>query len=438
MPDIKKAIILGAGPTGLSTALLLSQRNNIHCTIYELRPSPSTIGGAIGIPSNGTRLLSRLAEDGAIYSSLTQRAPIVPKLILHSASTGASIGEANWTEYTTAQTGYGYIRVKRTDLVDVLFEAVRKAEGVEVRFGKRVVSIRDDDDLAGSSGKVTITFGDGSTDSADLLIGADGIHSAARNLYVDPGVKQQYTEIAGTFSSVKSDRLPEALRPTALGMHSVFTTQGLFAVVPCTPSGDELFWFFSRETPIPDTPDANAESRDGWEVRRHEEVSNFKEVLNEYVAEVQGHWGAVLREIIHQTEAIQFFPVYRLPSGGRWTRGRCILLGDAAHAMPPHAGQGVSMALEDAFALSGLLYKAKAGATLQQVWERYEAVRRPRVEAITRKSEENREIRKKTGPWGLWFKEMGLTAGLWVYGLLGLGGWGVGQGYIVYDIEKEI
>ncbi|KAL2808433.1 salicylate hydroxylase [Aspergillus granulosus] len=432
MPDIKKAIILGAGPTGLSTALLLTKRNNIAVTIYELRPALSTIGGAIGIPSNGTRLLHRLDDDGSIYSALTQRAPIVPNLILYSASQGSSLGEANWTEYSTKETGFGYMRVKRTDLTEVLFDAVRK-ERIDVRFGKRVVSIRDDEDIQDPDGKITVTFDDGSEDTADLLIGADGIHSAVRNLFVDPAVKQTYTGIAATFSSVKANCLPENLRLEPSAMHSVLTTQGLFAVIPCTPSGDELFWFFSRETLIPDTSDS--ECRDGWEMRRREEVSNFKDILQEYVSEVQGQWGAVLQEIISRTDTIQFFPVYRLPSGGRWTRGRCILLGDAAHAMPPHAGQGVSMALEDAFALSGLLRKE---GTLEEVWERYESVRRPRVEEITRKSEKNSDMRKRTGPWGLWMKEIGLSAGLWVYSLLGLGGWGFGQGYIVYDIEKEI
>jgi 2-polyprenyl-6-methoxyphenol hydroxylase-like FAD-dependent oxidoreductase len=430
-----QAIILGAGPTGLSTALLLHNRNNISVTIYELRPSPSTIGGAIGIPSNGTRLLSRLDDEWKIYSELKERAAIVSKLIMHSASKGSILGEADWSGYTTKETGFGYMRVKRTDLTDVLLSAVREA-GIDINFGKRAVSIDDDEhDIPGGEGKITVRFEDGTEDTADILIGADGIHSAVRNLYVDPGVREEYTGIAATFSSVKTGSLPAELRPQGMGMHSVLTTQGLFAVIPCTSAGDELFWFFSRETPLPDT--TNADTRDGWEMRRQEEVSSFKNTLLEYVSKVQGHWGAVLRAIISETESIQFYPVYRLPSGGRWTRGRCILLGDAAHAMPPHAQQGVSMALEDAFALSALLAREKE-KSLGDVWAAYEAVRLPRVEAITGKSETNRKVRNKTGPWGLWLKEVAIAAGMWVYWLLGLKSWGFGQGYIVYDIEKEI
>ncbi|KAL2853172.1 hypothetical protein BJX68DRAFT_265395 [Aspergillus pseudodeflectus] len=449
MPGIKKAIILGAGPTGLATALLLANRNNISVSIYEVRPAPATIGGAIGIPSNGTRLLSRLNADGRIYAALAEKAPIVPKLVLHSASKGSVLGEADWTVYTERETGFGYMRVKRTDLMDVLLDAVRESD-IDVHFGKKVVSIHDDEEGI-PEGKITVRFDDGTEDTADILIGADGIHSAVRNLYVDPEVREEYTGIAATFSSVKTESLPPDLCPKDLAMHSVLTTQGLFAVIPCTPSGNELFWFFSRETPLPanaiatatssatseseSEPQSGSDSRDGWEMRRRNEVSSFKTILLDTVSEVQGHWGATLRAIINATDSIQFYPVHRLPSGGRWTRGRCILLGDAAHAMPPHAGQGVSMALEDAFALSGLLARE---TTLEGVWDRYEAVRRPRVEAIAGKSETNRKVRNKTGRWGLWVKEMGIMVGMWVYWLLGLGSWGFGQGYIVYDIEKEI
>ncbi|KAL2823203.1 hypothetical protein BDW59DRAFT_173683 [Aspergillus cavernicola] len=438
MPEIKKAIIIGAGPTGLTTSLVLHQRNNISTKIYELRPSPSTIGGAIGIPSNGLRLLDRLG----VYQDLVDCASLDSKLFLHGVN-GGLLGEVAWTEYLEKKIGYGYMRVKRGDLVRILLEA-NKERGVEVEFGRRVVSVSESESESESEaengkgkgkGKITVRFDDGTEDSADLLIGADGIHSSIRSLYVDPDIKQEYTAFAVTSAVTPTSSLPKDLIP-APGMHTVITSEGLFALIPCTASGDELFWFFSRETPAPESEDA----RDGWEVRRQEALGNFKTDITAALAEVKGDWGEVIRAVVKNPEAIQFYPVYRLPPGGRWSRGRCILLGDAAHAMPPHAGQGVSMALEDGFALSGLLLQGQGEEKegLEDIWRRYDAVRRPRIEWVTRKADMYGDIRKKTGPWGLWMKEMVFMVGFGVYNWVGLGRRGFRLGYLMYDIEKEV
>jgi 2-polyprenyl-6-methoxyphenol hydroxylase-like FAD-dependent oxidoreductase len=84
--------------------------------------------------------------------------------------------------------------------------------------------------------------------------------------------------------------------------------------------------------------------------------------------------------VIKKTETVKFFPLFRLPLGGKWARGRRLLLGDAAHAMQPHSGQGVSMALEDAFLLSRLLEASSPTVSLSTLFEKFYSIRRPRVE----------------------------------------------------------
>jgi 2-polyprenyl-6-methoxyphenol hydroxylase-like FAD-dependent oxidoreductase len=135
--------------------------------VYEIRSEPSTLGGAVGIPSSGVRLLDRLG----VFEELSKRAGATMKMALHS-SRGAELGELDLAAWSEAKTGYGYLRVKRSDLQDVLL-AKAAEEGIQVQYGMRIVSIEASD----KQGEI-VTFSDGTIDTADLLLGCDVIHSA--------------------------------------------------------------------------------------------------------------------------------------------------------------------------------------------------------------------------------------------------------------------
>jgi 2-polyprenyl-6-methoxyphenol hydroxylase-like FAD-dependent oxidoreductase len=93
------------------------------------------------------------------------------------------------------------------------------------------------------------------------------------------------------------------------------------------------------------------------------------------------------------------------------------------------------MALEGCFLLARLLKDATNPLT--EVYKRFEEIRRPRVNEIYGLSVQNGEIRKKTGPWGLWAKELAIGMTFWVYWALRLEKWGRGQRHLVYDIDEE-
>ncbi|KAJ5636108.1 uncharacterized protein N7484_009421 [Penicillium longicatenatum] len=422
----RKAIIMGAGPAGLAAALRLQQQTNITCTIYELRPQPTTLGGAIGIQPNGLRLLSRLG----VYDAFAAHGYSGTDLTLHSLQ-GHDVGSVDMVGWAREKTGFGYLRIKRTDIVEILKKEVERA-GINIHFGKRLVKTENFEEAGGSGSKagVRVTFEDGSVDEADILLGCDGIHSFVRRSYVDPKHEPVYSGLSGLGALIPSSALSSKSTELINGLEGTLTEEGMLAVNPCLPGKEEIFMFFSKWLPLPESGD----SRDGWEIHGKEEVDGFKEQLLSTLEHAQGDWANALRELTHATSAVNFYPVYRLPLGGRWSRGRCVLVGDAAHAMSPHAGQGVSMALEDVFLLARLL--ADPERSIEEVFEKYDHIRRPRVNEIFQMAADNAEMRKKSTPTGLWLKELKFHTMMNIAWAFGLDKKGMKQRHLVYDIDE--
>jgi 2-polyprenyl-6-methoxyphenol hydroxylase-like FAD-dependent oxidoreductase len=337
---------------------------------------------------------------------------------------GDELGELDFVGGSAMKTGYGYMRVKRAELMDVLLEKVMEGGGVRVEWGKRVVGVHDEGD------GVTVKFEDATSDTSDLVLGCDGIHSAVRTQYVDPEAVPQYSGISTIFAFLSVKDLPDD--PSSLTcMHATFTQDGLFAIGPCTVDGDTLFWFFSHEVAV---PTGNYESnREGWEEHRRTEVEGFKTKLLSSLKDVGGEWGLMLKTVVRQTKTVNFYPIFRLPIGRSWSRGQCLLLGDAAHAMQPHSGQGVSMALEDVFLFSRLL--EVPSNTLPNVFKKFEKIRRPRIEKYHKQAAKAGDDRRRLGPWTSWFRDFVIWLGLLVFNALGLHRWGWSQRGLVYDID---
>lgn len=398
-------------------ALRLHQTTNIIPTVYELRDQPTVRGGAVIIQPNGLRLFHRLG----LYDAMCQRGFAAENLNLHSIQ-GHTIGKADYVGWTKEQIGFGYMRIKRIDLVDVL-KIRAEEEGIQILFSKRISGIEDTEE------GVTVSFEDGDVQSADMVIGCDGIHSWVRTKYVHPGYDPVYSGMAGIGALVPGSNLSERSREQMNMMEGTLTEDGMMAVNPCAPGKKEVFMFFSKELDLPETGD----SKDGWEVHGKEEVDGFKEQLLGSLKNAGGDWGEALREMVRGTSSVYFYPVCRLPLGGQYYKGKTVLIGDAGHALPSHAGQGVSMAIEDVFLLAKLL--ADPERSLQGAFEKYEAIRRPRINLISHIAEEDAKVRKHRSPRELWWEELRLTMLVNVSKAFGLRG--KDQGHLVYDPEAE-
>jgi 2-polyprenyl-6-methoxyphenol hydroxylase-like FAD-dependent oxidoreductase len=412
-----KALIIGAGPAGLATALRLKQALGVEPVVYEIRSEPTTLGGAVQLPPNGLRLIEQLGLSKAILA----RGLSSGRLQLHSMQ-GEVLADWDRTDGVRKTTEHGYMRILRNDLLQILLDAVQE-HGIAVHYSKSVTRIVETDT------DVAVTFSDGSTDSGDVLLGCDGIHSAVRTLLIDPEAKPEYSGIANMFGLLPVSTQEMGIDPA---LHATITPHGLVAVSPYTATADHLYWFFSRSVPLPESA-----SRDGWEAVSKHEVDGFKERLLGILADATGDWNGKLRKIICDTDRVKFYPLYKMPQNCKWSSRRSILLGDAAHAMQPHIGQGTSMALEDAFFLSRVL--AEPGRSLAEAFQIYEAVRRPRVERVAQASADRGDTRQTSGPAWHRLKEIGIGLGFWIYKTARLNRMGVGMDKeaVGYDIMQE-
>ena len=343
-----KALIIGCGIAGPVTAVAL-QRAGIESVVYEAYPESTANAGAfLTVAVNGLDALRALDLQGAVMGLgfSTRTIDLV-------SGTGKRLGTIPiggvLPDGTTTHT------IKRADLYRALYEAAR-GRGIDVQHGKRLV----DADVVANGG-VTARFEDGTRASADLLIGADGIHSRTRRI-IDPAAPDPrhlgLGNVGGFTRTTAVNRSPGAYVMT-------FGKRAFFGYV-VHPSG-EVWWF------------ANPPSARGAARRVVPEAltsDQWKARLSDLFANDAGPTVDIIRST---TELVGGTDQYDLPKVPTWYRGPMIIIGDAAHAASPSSGQGASMAIEDALVLAKCLRDLPGPAAAFTAFER---LRRPRVERV--------------------------------------------------------
>ncbi|MBB3259229.1 salicylate hydroxylase [Paraburkholderia bannensis] len=343
--DMKIAIV-GAGIGGLTLALALRE-HGIDAQLYEQTDALREVGAAVALSANATRFYERMGLRAAFENVCAE----VPGLIYRDGRSGEVIGHHRGTPSYREQFGGSYWGVHRADLQAVLSTAV----GLEhIKLGHRLT------DLAQHPDRVSLTFDNGQRVDADLVIGADGARSITRRwmLGYDDAL---YSGCSGFRGVVPAARMP--LLPDPETIQFWVGPGGHLLHYPIGDQGEQNFLLVERHpSPWP--------SRD-WVLpaSEGEQLRLFKD------------WHPAVVEMITAVPISQRWGLFHRPPLGRWSRGRVTLIGDAAHALVPHHGQGANQSIEDAVVLADQL--AKAGPrNWREAQEAYERLRRGRTRKV--------------------------------------------------------
>lgn len=338
MPDSQRALIIGAGIAGTAAALAL-QRAGIDATVLEASNQPRDDEGAfVNLAPNGLNVLHALGGDDPVRVNVGFRND---RIVFHAGS-----------GRVLADVPLGGVTLLRGGLCRLLRNAAIDA-GALFQFGRRLASV--DSDPAG----VHVRCADNSTATGLFLLAADGIRSTVRPVVSPDAPKPTYTGIVNLGGIVRT-----GLASTGNVMHMIFGRHGFFGYV-VRPSGD-TYWF------------SNVAQTEEPEWDRHMTVRAA--ILRHQLLALHRHDPPEVAQILEAIRGeIGAYPVHDMPSLRAWHRGRICLIGDAAHAVGPHVGQGASLALEDAFIVAKCLRDLP---TPEAAFCAFEDLHRERVERV--------------------------------------------------------
>ncbi|ROT32825.1 NAD(P)/FAD-dependent oxidoreductase [Micromonospora sp. HM5-17] len=344
MTDTRTALVIGGGIAGPVTAMAL-RRAGIEATVYEAHPETADgIGGALSIAPNGLNALAVLDADEAVR----RISEPLTAMVLHSG-TGRRLATLNSPSHLPTMR-----LVWRPDLYRALYDEAT-SRGIRIVHGRRLVGVTD------SGPAVTAHFADGTTASADVLVGADGIRSTVRSL-IDPSAPQpRYTGLISFGARMAATGLPS----TRGEMIMVFGRRAFFGYQVNDDGSGGWFVNLPRREPMT-RADARRTSAGQW-----------LGVLAETFADDRVPATTLIRRT-DPADLLIVGPMEDLPSVPTWHRGRVVLVGDAAHAPSSSSGQGASLAIESAVELARCLRDLPH----QTAFPTYERLRRPRVERI--------------------------------------------------------
>ena len=348
MTERLKVVVIGGGIGGLFAANALVA-HGLQVSVYEQAPNLGEVGAGVFLTPNSVRQLQRVGLGQAV-EKFGARVGFGSQYLRHN---GVPIAPVQVTDSAGWNAAFG---MHRADLVEILATALPRDV---VHTGHRCTGCEESGDAA------RVSFANGAVAEGDVVIAADGIHSELRD-EVTPPSHPVFSGSVAYRGVIPHDRIPSW--PTDswlmwLGEGKHFLTFPLRAgqlinYVGFVPADEEMKESWS----MPGDPDVLRREFAGWDPRIESLLSQVS---------VTFRWALYDRE--------------PLPT---WSRGRLTLLGDAAHPMLPHLGQGANQSIEDGMALATILARPNL-KTVATALLAYEGLRRERVGLVQRGAREN-------------------------------------------------
>jgi 2-polyprenyl-6-methoxyphenol hydroxylase-like FAD-dependent oxidoreductase len=344
MADNQRILIVGAGVAGLALGRALRQQG-VAVEIVERRDAWEIVGAGIFLPANGSRALRALG----LLDAVGARARTIrrQRFLDHHGRLLVDLDmHALWGDVGPC------LALSRSALHDALLDGAREAP---LRMGTTVAAFDQDD------GGVSVTFSDGSHGRYDLVVGADGIHSATRRL-VFGGRPPSYVGQVSWRCIVPA--------PVAIDHWTALLARGrTFLMLPLP--GEQVYCYGDRSAARAEVPEGDGAGR-------------FRALFRDFAAPVPQ-----LLDGISGATPLFGSPIEEVDQVP-WVRGRVVLIGDAAHATSPNMAEGACLALEDALVLSRALAE---GHVVEESLLAFEDRRRARVRWVQRQTHRRDRIR---------------------------------------------
>ena len=346
--------VIGGGIGGLSAGLSLLQAGlDVH--VYEQSSRISEVGAGIAVSPNATRILYRLglecelARTGVRPTAWWQR----------RWDDGRTLSRTPLGTEIEKRFGSPHYQMHRGDLVAALARAFPAGR---LHTGHRLLSLVDDGD------SVEARFENGETTRADVVVGADGIHSAVRAALFGPETPH-FTGCVAYRGVIPAARLPHLDMEPAIQLWM-------------GPNSHFIHYHVSglRLVNVVGVIEQNTWTKESWT-----EPGDVADLLAAY-----DHWHPQVRAILQTFEETFRWAIFERSPMPRWSRGRVTILGDACHAMLPFLAQGAAQAMEDGVTLAALLSNLGSPAEVPEALRTYESVRRPRVTRVQRMASDNK------------------------------------------------